>query len=132
MCVDRSHMVERGYLLVRQPAVKRNCDLRLRGSAWQDTEHARLALPPDALDGYPVEQMRLFQLVDSRMLSCWHKPCSLLRGHCSRWTVNEASAIWNELWSELVAAVAARPPAEDSDRHVYNVNLVFTTSWLAE
>jgi hypothetical protein len=89
-------------------------------------------LPPDALDRFPVEQVRLFRLVDSRALACWHKPCSLSRGYCSKWTLEEAIAIWNELYAELVTATECRPSAEDSDRHVFNVNLVFTVAWLSE
>lgn len=78
--------------------------LRMPDEAIEETFRVALQLPPDALEDFPFAHLRLFTILNSRILSCWRGLCHLNRGGCQCLSADMAINLQKRLANELELA----------------------------
>ncbi|SGZ01319.1 BQ5605_C033g11138 [Microbotryum silenes-dioicae] len=126
ICERATSMLQRLPTIVHRP-------LRLPDNAYQLTQQRLSALPPSLFSGFPMPHLRLFSLINSQVLSCWHGTCSVAPNGCTAWSVDKALALQRDLANEFTSALnmyRSALNAVPSTNGIQNVNLVVTTAWL--
>jgi hypothetical protein len=81
----------------------------------------------------PIEQLRLYQIVDSRVIQCWRGACRGTAGtRCSAWKVDEAAEILDSLTLEFRIAAEGGHRILDRPSSMQAVTLAIHAAWLRQ
>lgn len=89
------------------------------------TAEWRAALPPDALDDFPLLHMKLFSIITPEIVACWRGRCANKRRLCTRWSAESAVRVQQTFGREVASAMALPKTAE-------YVKLTITAVWIQE
>jgi hypothetical protein len=129
----RRYLTERSYLLHGYNSARPGRLLRLPNNVWKETRTVLDELPYVASTGMPIEQLRLYQIVDSRVIQCWRGACRGTAGtRCSAWKVDEAAEILDSLTLEFRIAAEGGHRILDRPSSMQAVTLAIHAAWLRQ
>lgn len=131
---------ERATVMLQRLPSRLHQSLRLPDHAYQLAQPWMSTLPAHAsFQDFPLPHLRLFSLIDSQVLSCWHGSCSAAGRSCNAWTVESAMRLQRDLTNESESALityraslGSHAPSVGTNANMQNVNLVVTVAWLRE
>lgn len=126
--------MERAFAMLLPNPGQFDYPLRMPDDSLDDSFRVALQLRADALEDFPFAHLRLFTILNSRILSCWRGLCQSSSGSCQSLSAELAVHIQRRLASELkLASENFEGLFRAEDRHadaIKAANVLLTVRWL--